>query len=91
MVNVRNIRSCSYATCTKIPSFNVEASETPSYCKQHADDDMVDVVRRRCLHGPLEDGLTLAVRSNDSKSVAHRSSHGAVGGGSCRVKIESYL
>ena len=56
MVNVRGKR-CAHATCMKWPSFNVEGSKTPAYCKEHADDGMVNVCTRRsgtesCTAGP---------------------------------------
>ena len=47
MVNVRDKR-CSHATCTRIPSFSIEGSMTPTFCKQHARDDMVDAKSKRC-------------------------------------------
>ena len=50
MVNVRR-GSCLQASCSRIPSFNVEGTKTPMYCKQHAEDGMVDILGRRCSRG----------------------------------------
>ena len=36
-------RRCSHDSCTKRPSFNVEGSKTAVYCKQHAEDGMVNI------------------------------------------------
>ena len=47
MVNV-NTRHCSHDSCMKKPYFNVEGSKTAVYCRQHADDGMVDVLSKRC-------------------------------------------
>ena len=69
------IVQCNVAGCETVSAGGL-SGEQASHC---------------CHHGPLEDDLTLAVRSNDRKSVAHCSSHRAVGGGSCRLKVEGYL
>ena len=42
MVDVSSKR-CAHATCTRRPSFNVLGSKISVYCKQHAQDGMVDV------------------------------------------------
>ena len=36
--------------CLKLPSINVESSKTAAYCKQHAEDGMVNVRARRSSH-----------------------------------------
>ena len=47
-------KRCVHITCTKRPSFNVEnnveSSRTAAYCKQHAQDGMVDAINIRCSH-----------------------------------------
>lgn len=42
------MRRCSYESCLKRPSFNVQGSKGGLYCRQHAVDGMVDVCNRRC-------------------------------------------
>ena len=42
---------CSNDTCTRRPAFNFQGSKKAAYCRQHAEDGMVDVQRRRCSHG----------------------------------------
>ncbi|CAM9576052.1 unnamed protein product, partial [Laminaria digitata] len=45
------MRHCRYHQCEKRANFNVEGgSKKAVYCKQHADDGMVDVINKRCLH-----------------------------------------
>ena len=44
-----NVR-CFHASCTKRPTLNFESSKAGMYRRQHAEDDMVDVVAKRCLH-----------------------------------------
>ncbi|CAM9269831.1 unnamed protein product [Laminaria digitata] len=36
--------------CQRIASFNLEGTNTPKYCKQHAEDGMVNVRKRFCAH-----------------------------------------
>ena len=45
MVNVRT-KECLYNSCTKLPSFNFKG-RTPAYCKQHAEDGMVNTRSKR--------------------------------------------
>ena len=49
MIDVRN-KHCSRDQCTIIPTFNFEGSRNAAYCKQHAEDDMVNVLARRSSH-----------------------------------------
>ena len=44
------MRRCSHHSCTVRPAFNVEGSKQALYCKQHAQDGMVDVRHKRCSH-----------------------------------------
>ncbi|CAN0413728.1 unnamed protein product, partial [Scytosiphon promiscuus] len=44
------MKRCLHGTCMKRPSFNIEGSETPVYCKQHAEAGMVNAKSRRCLN-----------------------------------------
>ncbi|CAM9626785.1 unnamed protein product, partial [Laminaria digitata] len=41
---------CSYASCTKITSFNVDGSAMHACCKKHDEDGMVDVLTKHCSH-----------------------------------------
>ena len=43
-------RSCSRASFTKLPRFNVDGSKTPSYCTQRSENGMVLIHGRRCSH-----------------------------------------
>ena len=47
MVGVCSKR-CSHDSCTKVPTFNVAGTKKAAYCKQHAQDGMVDVRTKRC-------------------------------------------
>ncbi|CAN0500610.1 unnamed protein product, partial [Scytosiphon promiscuus] len=46
MVNVRTKR-CAHDSCIKNPNFNMEG-EKAAYCKEHAEDGMVDVRMNHC-------------------------------------------
>ena len=51
MVDVRSKRrTCAHDNCARLPKFNREGSKTAAYCKQHAEDGMVDVCHKRCSH-----------------------------------------
>lgn len=41
---------CSDVSCAMRPRFNVEGSKSGIFCKQHAEDAMVNVVSKRCAH-----------------------------------------
>ncbi|CAN0538552.1 unnamed protein product, partial [Scytosiphon promiscuus] len=41
---------CLHDGCAKNSRFNVQGIKTGAYCRQHAEDGMVDVMRKRCLH-----------------------------------------
>ncbi|CAN0479868.1 unnamed protein product, partial [Scytosiphon promiscuus] len=43
-------KRCLHDSCAKGPSFNVEGSKMAAYCKQHADQGMVNVSSKRCSH-----------------------------------------
>ncbi|CAN0219773.1 unnamed protein product [Laminaria digitata] len=47
MVGIHNKR-CLHSSCAKGSSFNFEGSKRGAYCKQHAEDGMVDVRSRLC-------------------------------------------
>ncbi|CAN0542489.1 unnamed protein product, partial [Scytosiphon promiscuus] len=41
---------CHGQDCQVSAGFNVKGSKTGKYCKQHAEDGMVNVVIRRCFY-----------------------------------------
>ena len=41
---------CSDVDCAMRPRFNVEGSKSGIFCKQHAEDAMVNVVSKRCAY-----------------------------------------
>ncbi|CAM9369099.1 unnamed protein product [Laminaria digitata] len=41
---------CSHGSSRRRPTVNVESSKAGAYCKDHAEDGMVDVVNTRCSH-----------------------------------------
>ena len=43
-------RGCSRGSCTRQPNFNVEASKMPEYYQPHAEDDVMDVCKKRFSH-----------------------------------------
>lgn len=49
MIYILNGR-CSIDTRTKVPSFNDLGNKSAMYCKQHAEDGMVNVWGKRCFH-----------------------------------------
>ena len=49
MVNVCS-QHCLQESCTKTPNFNVAGGVTAVFCKQHAEDGMVDVRCKRCAY-----------------------------------------
>ena len=49
MVNVRHMM-CAHPDCTVQPSFNVEGSAKPLFCREHKSDEMEDVRNRMCAH-----------------------------------------
>ena len=42
---------CRHDPCKTKASFNDEGSKTAAFCKQHAENGMVNVLDRRCAHG----------------------------------------
>ncbi|CAM9987660.1 unnamed protein product, partial [Laminaria digitata] len=49
MVYIRaTSRRCSHDSCPRRPSFNFKGSKSAMYCKEHAEDGMVDIVTKRC-------------------------------------------
>ncbi|CAN0588986.1 unnamed protein product, partial [Laminaria digitata] len=44
------MKFCSHNSCTRQPSFSLVGRKTAAYCKQHAENGMVDVRNKRCLH-----------------------------------------
>ena len=47
MVNITN-RRYSRDSCSRQPNFNVEGSMKAVYCRQHAEESMVNVVLKHC-------------------------------------------
>ena len=47
MVNVQT-EVCSHDACSREPKFNIEGTKTAVYCKQHAEDGMVNGRPRSC-------------------------------------------
>lgn len=43
-------KHCHSDSCTKRPSFNFEGSKKTMYCKEHAEQGMVNIVQKRCAH-----------------------------------------
>lgn len=41
---------CSHHSCTRHPSFTVEGKKTAAYCKQHAENGMVNLSSKGCRH-----------------------------------------
>ena len=63
---------CKVAGCEIVSTWGL-SGKMPSHC---------------CDHGPLEDGLVLAVRTSSTKTVRRRSSYSASGNPSFHVKAE---
>lgn len=59
-----NGRRCLHDSCMKRPVFNIEGSKTASYCRQHAEDGMVNVSRRSCSHDPCMKRPTFNMEGN---------------------------
>ena len=49
MVRTRSTR-CLHDFCRKDAYHNVKGSKAAVYCKQHAGNDMVNILRKRCSH-----------------------------------------
>ncbi|CAN0527672.1 unnamed protein product, partial [Scytosiphon promiscuus] len=43
---------CHHQPCRVSAGFNFEGSKPARYCKQHAEDGMVNVVGKRCVQDP---------------------------------------
>ncbi len=41
---------CAHPDCTTRPSYNIEGSTVPLFCREHKSDDMVDVRHKMCAH-----------------------------------------
>ncbi|CAN0505808.1 unnamed protein product, partial [Ectocarpus sp. 8 AP-2014] len=41
---------CHFLGCTRQPTFGNEGTRKGIYCKAHAEESMVDVVNKRCVH-----------------------------------------
>ena len=48
--HVASMRRCLYEQCLMWASYNIESSKRPAYCKQHAEDGMVNVCKTLCSH-----------------------------------------
>ncbi|CAN0441221.1 unnamed protein product [Laminaria digitata] len=83
MVDVCSKR-CFNDSCTRHPSFNVEGSKTSAYCKQHADDGMLNVYNKRCLHDSCTRHQSFNVEG--SKTSAYCKQHAADGMVDVRMK-----
>ena len=71
-MNVRSKR-CSHVACAKVPHFNIEGSKTAAYCKQHAEDGMVNVLSKRCSHVSCTKIPNFSVKS--SRTAAYCKQH----------------
>ena len=43
-------RCCLHDVCTTRPNVNAKGSRTPEYCKRHAENGMMNVVKKLCSH-----------------------------------------
>ncbi|CAM9198403.1 unnamed protein product [Laminaria digitata] len=79
MVNVRKGR-CSHDSCTRQPNFNVAGSKKAMYCREHAENDMVDVSSKRCSNNSCTMFPRWGVLSDSSASVCARHKSDLQGG-----------
>lgn len=68
MVNVGTVQR-SHDSCTKYLYYNVEGSESPRYCKQHAEADIVKACRECCSHNSCVKHPTFAVVAGSITAV----------------------
>ncbi|CAM9501879.1 unnamed protein product, partial [Laminaria digitata] len=71
MVDVCSLR-CSYDSCTKRPSYNVDGCNTAAYCRQHAKHGMVDVRCHRCSHDSCTGRPRWGVLTDGAATVCYR-------------------
>lgn len=45
---------CVHQGCNVRPSYGVEGTKKAEFCSQHAREDMVDVISKRCGHQRLQ-------------------------------------
>ena len=70
-------KRCLHDSCTKVPSFNAKGSGGGLYCKNHAQEGMVDVRNKRCSHGSCTKVATVNVK--DSRRGSYCKKHAPEG------------
>lgn len=88
MANVVN-RSCLHDSCTMSPSFNIDRTKAPAYCKQHAGCGMISVYGRRCLHDPCTKSPSFNIEG--TKTAAYCMKHAEHGMVDVRSKRCSHV
>lgn len=79
-----------HPNCCKAPDFGKEGTKKPEYCKPHAKDGMVDVVKKRRVH-PGGIATQPSIGREGTKKVECCSKHAKQGMVDVRSKICQHL
>ena len=71
-------RHCSHDACTTVASFNVKGSKKAAYCKQHAEDGMVNVHHDPCLHDACTKRPSFNIKGSKKAAYCRKHAQGGL-------------